>query len=103
MKVPDPNMFDGPVFVRRTNDPDFWEVPTPFVKGYGRSIGAADMAHAIRSGRGFRATGEQALYVLDLMAGFLESAQSGRAYVPATKYAKPAAMRSDLPFGRLED
>jgi predicted dehydrogenase len=103
MKVPDPNMFDGPVFVRRTNDPDFAEVPTPFVKGYGRSVGAADMAHAIRSGRAFRATGEQGLYVLDLMAGFLDSAKTGRAYTPARRYEKPVPMRSDLPFGKLED
>jgi predicted dehydrogenase len=103
MKVPDPNAFDGQVFVRRTTDPDFAEVPHMFVRGYGRSIGAADMAYAIRSGREFRATGEQALYVLDLMQGFLESAQTGRAYTPVVQYHRPVAMRADLPFGKLEE
>jgi predicted dehydrogenase len=103
MKAPDPNMFDGQIFVRRTNDPDFVEIPPAFHRGYGRSIGAADMAHAIRAGRAFRATGEQAFYVLDLMAGFLDAARSGQAYTPTTKYERPAPMRGDLPFGKLED
>ena len=104
MKVPDPNTFDGQVFVRRSEDPEFREVPGAFVRGYGRSIGVADMAHAIRrSGRAFRATGEQGFYVLDLMQGFLESAQSGRAYSPGISYERPAAMRGELPFGKLED
>jgi len=103
MKVPDPNTFDGQVFVRKTDDPDFVEVPHQFLKGYGRSIGAADMAQAIRSGRAFRATGEQAFYVLDLMQGFLDAARTGQAYVPSAPYHKPAAMRADLPFGKLEE
>ncbi len=36
---------------------------------YGRSVGVADMAHAIRSGRPHRCSAEQAFAVLDAMQG----------------------------------
>jgi predicted dehydrogenase len=102
LKVPDPNTFDGPVSLARAGDKDFRVVPPMFKTGYGRSIGAADMAYALRSGRPFRANGDQAFLVLDLMAGFLDSAQSGQAHLPTVRYEKPAPMRMDLPFGTLE-
>jgi predicted dehydrogenase len=103
LKVPDPNTFDGPVSLARASDQEFHEVPPTFKTGYGRSIGAADMAYAIRSGRPFRANGDQAFLVLDLMAGFLDSARSGQAHTPTIGYDKPAPMRADLPFGVLEE
>ncbi|MGB7158998.1 MAG: Gfo/Idh/MocA family oxidoreductase [Tepidisphaeraceae bacterium] len=102
MRVPDPNQFDVPVHVRGRDEPEWREAPFQFVTGYGRSIGAADMAYAIRSGRPFRANGEQAFAVLDLMAAFLESSQSGQAVRPTSSYQRPAPMRADLPFGTLE-
>ena len=103
MKVPDPNTFDGPVFVRRTEDADWREIEPPFVKGYGRSIGLADMAYAIRSGRKHRCSAEQAYMVLDLMAGFFDSSDSDKSYKPVAAYEKPAAMPGHLPFGTLDD
>ena len=103
LKVPDPNTFDGPVSIAKAGDQEFSEITPLFKTGYGRSIGAADMAYAIRSGRPFRANGDQALVVLDLMAGFLDSARTGQAHTPSVKYEKPAPMRADLPFGVLED
>jgi predicted dehydrogenase len=103
LKVPDPNTFDGSVSIAKAGDTEFREVPPMFRTGYGRSIGVADMAYAIKSGRPFRANGDQAMLVLDLMAGFLDSARTGQAHVPAVGYEKPAPMRADLPFGVLED
>jgi predicted dehydrogenase len=103
LKVGDPNTFDGPVSLARAGDRAFAPVPPAFRTGYGRGVGAADMAHAIRSGRPFRANGGQAMAVLDLMAGFLDSARTGRAHAPAVTYERPAPMRADLPFGVLED
>ena len=103
MKVPDPNTFDGPVFLRRGGDAEWAEVPPAFVKGYGRSVGLADMAHAIRTGRPHRASAEQAFAVLDLMQAFLDSSESGKAITPSTKYTRPAAMPAELPFGKLDD
>lgn len=103
LKVPDPNTFDGAVFIRKIGDADYTEVPHTFVKGYGRSVGLADMAYAIRSGRKMRADGQQAMAVLDLMQGFLDSSDTGKAFTPTVTYDKPKLMPAELPFGTLDD
>jgi len=103
LKVGDPNTFDGPVSLATAGQPEFREVPPAFKTGYGRGVGVADMAYAIRSGRAFRANGDQAFCVLDLMAGFLDSARTGQAFQPTARYERPAPMRADLPFGVLEE
>ena len=102
LKVPDPNGFDGEVQVRRQGDEEWQDVPHAFPTGYGRAVGLADMAHAIRSGREHRANGEQAFAVLDLMQGFLDASEDGQARTPARSYERPAPMPTDLPFGVLE-
>jgi len=105
LQVPDPNGFDGPVKICRFEEgkPDeFVEVPHTFVKGYGRSVGLADMAYAIRSGRAHRCSGEQALAVLELMQAFLTSSETGQALTPTVQYHRPAPMPADLPFGTLD-
>lgn len=101
LRVPDPNGFDGPVSIRRNADAEFTEVPHAFVKGYGRSVGLADMAVAIRTGREHRASGEQAMAALDAMVAFLDASQSGCCISPVTQYRKPAPMDAGLPFGQL--
>jgi predicted dehydrogenase len=103
LKVPDPNTFDKPVFIRTKDDKAWKEVPPMFVAGYGRSVGVADMAYAIRSGRKHRASAEQAFAVLDAMQGFLDSARTDRAYRIKAKYERPAPMPAELPFGQLDD
>jgi predicted dehydrogenase len=102
LKVPDPNHFDGVASIRGKEDSEWRDVPHEFVTGYGRSVGLADMAAALRTGRAHRATGQQALAVLDLMQGFLESSASGRAYEPAVPYERPAPMNPNLSFGMLD-
>ncbi len=102
LKVPDPNQFDGPVYIQTIGDSEYREVPHTFVKGYGRSVGLADMAYAIKYGRPMRASGQQAMAVLDLMQGFLESSDSGKAFTPTVPYEKPKPMPADLPFGTLD-
>jgi predicted dehydrogenase len=103
LRAPDPNRFDGPVQLRGTSDEEWREIPHAFVTGYGRAVGVADMAYAIRSGRPHRCTGEQAFAVLDVMLGFLDSAETGTAYKPAVPYERPAPMPPDLPFGTLDE
>ncbi|HLL90216.1 MAG TPA: Gfo/Idh/MocA family oxidoreductase [Tepidisphaeraceae bacterium] len=104
MRVPDPNSFDGTVSVASGwGSGDFKDVPHEFVKGYGRSVGAADMAYALRSGRPHRASAEQAFAVLDLMQGFHDTSASGTFAKPAVRYEKTAAMQAGLPFGTLDE
>jgi predicted dehydrogenase len=100
--VPDPNGFDGKVMVKVGGDKDWREVPHQFVTGYGRSVGLADMANAVRTGRPFRPNGQLAFAVLDAMQGFLDSSKSGQFHVPTARFERPAPMRADLPFGTLE-
>jgi predicted dehydrogenase len=102
MKVPDPNTFDGTVLVRTTNDQDWREVPHATPKGYGRGVGIADMIASIQHKREFRSTGQQAFAVLDIMQGFIDSAESGKVYKVKAKYERPPMMRADLPFGQLD-
>lgn len=103
LRVPDPNGFDGPVHIRKNDSTEWTEVPHAFVAGYGRAVGLADMAYAIRSGRPFRANGAQAFAVLDLMQGFLDSAARGAVHKPAMPYERPAPMPATLPFGVLDE
>jgi predicted dehydrogenase len=101
LKVPDPNGFDGKVQV---NTGGGWEdVPPAFVTGYGRMVGVADMAQAIRSGRPHRASAAQAYTVLDAMQGFLDSARTGQAYTLDAPYERPGPMPAALPFGTLDE
>jgi predicted dehydrogenase len=102
VRVPDPNRFDGPVHVRRLGDEEWHEVPAGFVTGYGRAVGLADMAKAIKTGRAHRANGEQALAVLDAMQGFLDASASGRAYEPVYGYERPSPMPEGSVFGVLD-
>jgi predicted dehydrogenase len=97
LKVPDPNGFDGEVRIRRAEDGEWREAPHAYVKGYGRAVGVADMAHALRSGRPHRARAEQAFTVLDLMQGFLESSAEGRAVTPSLPYERPRRCRPISP------
>lgn len=102
MRVPDPNVFDGSVFVRKAGEEEWREMPHSATTGYGRAVGLADLAHAIRSGRPHRASGEQAFVVLDLMRGFLESSERGTTVSPTLDYQRPAPMPAGLPFGVLD-
>jgi len=77
-------------------------MPHTFVKGYGRSIGLADMATAIRTARPHRCSGELAFAVLDAMQGFFDSSSSGKEHRPAAQFDPPAPMPGELPFGVLD-
>ena len=92
LKVHDPNQFDGPVEIRAAQDTDWHEIPSRFAAGSGRSVGAADMATAIRNDRPHRASGELGYAILDAMAGFLDSAASGRVHEPSVKFERPEPM-----------
>lgn len=101
--VPDPNRFGGEILTARTGGE--WE-SVPTVHGYAddnyRSIGVADMAHAIRSGRPHRASGELALHVLEVMEAFAVSAETGRHVIISSRPERPAMLPVGLPPGTLD-
>ena len=104
MRIPDPNTFTGPVFLARERG-DWEEVP--LTHGYGdgnyRSIGVADLAHAIRAGRPHRASMELAFHVLEVMEACLKSSDDDRFIDIESWCERPAALPTGLASGRLDD
>ncbi len=104
LSVPDPNTFGGPVRVRRAGEKDWSEVA--LTHGYAnnsRSLGVADMACALRSGRAHRASGEMAYHVLDIMHAVHDASQSGSHINLASTCQRPAALPVGLVGGRLDE
>ncbi|WP_166844774.1 Gfo/Idh/MocA family protein [Isoptericola sp. BMS4] len=80
--VPDPNRFDGDVELRRAGS-KAWEVlpPSAGFEGAGRGVGLLEMVGAAGLGDvpgSPRAGGDVGLHVMEVMAGLLDSADSGR-------------------------
>ncbi len=100
LSVPDPNIFGGPVRVRRARAQDWGEVP--LTHGYSensRGIGVADMAYALRLGRPHRANGDLGYHVLDLLLAFEEASEQGSHIEIASACERPAP----LPLGVIEE
>lgn len=95
--VPDPNWFGGEI--EFAAEKDKWvtlKTELPYADANYRSIGLADMAHAIRSNRPHRASGELALHVLEVMEAFGRSSDSGKAVSIATRPERPAPISESL-------
>lgn len=124
LMVPDPNTFGGPVLLLRPEDaaaapktdpglarhgvPDFYagwkEVPLLYdYAENSRGLGLADMAKALRTGRGHRADYQQQRHVLEIMTGFSKSGGQ-KAYVPmTTRYQRTAPMENNPMHGILDE
>jgi hypothetical protein len=103
MLVPDPNRFGGEVQVARTGGE--WEAAPlthGHVEGEFRSIGAADMATAIVTGRPHRASGALAFHVLEVMEAFQTSSDEGRRVAIESRVERPAAMPSGRWDGQFD-
>ena len=104
MSVPNPNAFGGPVRVFRRGAKDWEEVAlTHQYSEQSRSLGLADMAHALRSGRPHRASGELAYHVLDIMHAFHDASRAGRHVELDSTCTRPKPLRADLPMGVLDE
>jgi predicted dehydrogenase len=101
--VPDPNRFGGEVSVAKTGGE--WE-SMPLSHGYAdgnyRSIGVADMAAAILSGREHRASGALAFHVLEVMEAFQTSSDEGRRVKIESRVERPAMLPAGLSLGQLD-
>jgi len=104
MQVPDPNTFGGPVRVYRPDNEDWATIPLSHIYSENsRSIGAADMAHALRSGRAHRASGALANHVLDIMLAFDKSSQLESKVQLTTTCQQPTPLPLGLSHGELDD
>jgi predicted dehydrogenase len=92
LKVPDPNTFGGPIFVRRFREEEWYKIP--LLKSYfenSRGLGVVEMAEAIEENRPHRASGELAFHVLDVMHGIHDASESGRHIKIKHKCKRPLA------------
>jgi predicted dehydrogenase len=101
--VPDPNRFGGKIEIAQAGK-DWSELPTqhPYDDGNYRIIGVADLAHAIRSGRPHRASGELALHVLEIMEAFQTSSDRGTHVGIETRPERPQMLPTGLRPGSLD-
>lgn len=100
--VPDPNHFGGQVeFLKKGGAFEPRETTEPYADGNYRSIGVADMAHAIRSNRPHRANGSLALHVLEVMEAFHTAAETGATIKITTETERPAPLSESLVDGHI--
>ncbi|MDA3798077.1 MAG: Gfo/Idh/MocA family oxidoreductase [Kiritimatiellae bacterium] len=103
LQVPDPNTFGGPVKVFRNGYKDWVEAPLSHIyTENSRSIGVADMAYAMQSGREHRASGELANHALEIMLAFDKSSQLKQTVEITTTCKRPAALPVGLEHGELD-
>ncbi|KFC69720.1 putative oxidoreductase protein [Devosia sp. LC5] len=100
--VPDPNHFGGQIQMLQKGG-EWSDIATdmPYAEGNYRSIGLADMAHAIIDGRPHRCNGDLALHVLEVMEAFETSSQTGRVIDITTPAERPAQLATSLVNGKL--
>jgi predicted dehydrogenase len=103
ISVPDPNIFGGPVLVRRMGAKEWTEMPLSHDDSIGRGIGVADMAAAIQAGRPHRASGELAYHVLDLMYAFQDASQIEKHVHLQSTVERPAALPTGLLTGTIDE
>ncbi len=104
LSMPDPNLFGGPVRLRRQGETDWREIPlTHAHTGDDRGLGVADLAYALRTGRPHRANGELAYHVLDVMHAVLEASSLGQHIEVISTCERPAPLPAGLTEYLLEE
>jgi predicted dehydrogenase len=98
LSLPDPNTFGGPVWLWRSDENAWTEVPlTHPYTGNSRGLGLADMARALRTGRQPRASGELGMHVLDVIHAFLDSSERGEHVRVSSSFGRPEALPAEAP------
>ena len=103
LSVPDPNGPGGKIKLFRPGMEGWQEIPHAYPYGStSRSIGVADMAYAIRTGRPHRASGDLAFHVLDIMHGVHDAANAGKVIELESTVERPAVLPMGLREGQLD-
>lgn len=102
--IPDPNLFDGEILLRRGRNGELISMPRIFnYKENSRGLGLADMAKALRTGRNYRANCQQQLHVVEIMSAFYTSSEKNAFIKIESPYERQAPMRTTELLGILED
>lgn len=102
--VPDPNTFGGPIKLLRPEDGTLRELPITFdYKENSRALGLADMAKALRTGRGFRANVDMTYHVLEVMESFTKSSEEKRWVEIQSRFDKTPIMNRSCVHGVLDE
>ena len=103
LKVPDPNCFDGSVFLATADSKEYAEIPlaTPYQEN-ARGIGVAETALAEEEKRMNNASGALALHVLEIMEGFIKSAKEGKKILLESSPSDSVELDWDAPVGYLK-
>ena len=102
LTVPDPNCFGGPVYLTKEGK----HRKVKLTHGYAdenRSIGLADLAYALRSGRPNRCNGEMTYHVLEIMHALHSSSKEGRHIELSSSCRRPAPLPTGLAEGKLDE
>jgi predicted dehydrogenase len=104
LSMPDPNVFGGPVRVRRLGEAGWREIPlTHAYTTNSRCLGVADLAYALRTNRPHRANGELGYHILDAMHAVLEASSAGQHIELTSTCERPAPLPAGLPEHQLEN
>jgi hypothetical protein len=77
----------------------------PLTHGYAensRSLGVADLAYALRTGRPARASGEMCFHVLEIMHAIHDASEQDRHIPLKTTCTQPAPFPMEMPVGILD-
>lgn len=104
--VPDPNTFGGPINIYRNEYPEEQWHSQSLAFGNtvnSRSIGVADLAMALRSGRPHRANGDLAYHVLEILQAFDRASQEGGKILLESTCSRPEPLPPGLEGGTLPE
>lgn len=102
LMVPDPNGFDGPVYLRTANSLEFKEIPlTHMYHENSRALGLSDLAAHIGTDELHRANCELTCHVLEIMSAFHISSDKNEYYKMTTTCERPKPLAQDLVVGTV--
>lgn len=100
LAFPNPNNFGDAAFARSYGEREWEELPgsrqpEDWPRNL-RGLGVIEMAHALREGRTPRTNGDLARHVVDIIAGLVESADSGKRVDLTTTCTTPEPVPADV-------